>query len=1372
MIKSDNGTKLKNNDLNQFCGMKGIKREFSIPRIPQQNGIAERKNRTLIEVARNMLADLLLPIPFWAEAVNTACYVPNRNTENDAAFGGKKPQFEGRKPESEVYVSPSSKFEDLFDNSINEVNATDSQVPAVGQISTDNTNTFSAAGPSNTAITTQTRSMTRVVKDLGGLSQINNDDFHTCMFACFLSQKEPTRVHQALKDPSWIEAMQHKLLQFKMQKVWVLVDLPNGKRVIGTTWVFRNKKDERGIVVRNKARLVAQGHTQKEGIDYEEVFAPVARIEAIRKRYMFVNLQDLRILIILTRCKKWSRHYMDYIKLLEFDRKSASTLIDTEKPLLRDPNGEDVDVHTYRLMIGSLMYLTSSRPDIMFAVCACARFQVTLKDSHLHAVKRIFRYLKGKPHLGLWYPKDSPFNLVAYSDSDYAGASLDRKSTTWGCQFLRCRLISWQYKSKQLWPLHPLRLKGEVMCLQALVDKKKVIITEATIREALRLDDAESIDCLPNEEIFTELSRMGTSWNEFSSSMASAVICLSIALIQKVFANMRRVGKGFSGVDTPLFEGMIVAQQADDVTDEGATDVDVDVVPAAADEPSIPPPTPTTQPPPSQELPSTSQVLPTSPPSLIAQPPSPQQQPQPSQPSHDAEISMDLLHTLLETCTTLTRRVTQLVHDKIAQTLEITKLKQMVKKLERRNKLKVSKLKRLKKVGTTQRVDTSKDTVMDDEVAIKKDAEIEENADDDELEPAKLKEVVEVVTTAKLMTEMVTAASAIITAADTPITTATLTASPSADRRRKGVIMVEEPKPLKKQAQIEQDEAYYFNFNVAFLEKTKEQLEEEESRELKKRLKVKQRKQEDLEVLWQLVKERFASSKPKNFSDDFLLTTLTYMFEKLDVQAQMILLVERRYPLTRFTLDQMLNNVRLEVEEESEVSLELLRFALKVGESVRAIRNKADMDTMSMDDLYNNLKVYKPEVKGMSSSNSNAQNMAFLSSTNNSTNEVVNTAQAVNTANGVSTASTQDLEQVHLDDIEEMDLRWKIAMLTMRARRFLKKTRRKLTINGNETLGFDMSKVECYNCHKRRHFAREYRASRGQDNKHKEITRRSVPMEIHAYTALVSCDGLGGYDWNDQAEEGPNYALMAYTSLTSDSKNEFIYLEDIKVLKVEIQMKDIAIGELRKKLEKAQKEKDGIQLTAEKFENTSKGLNKLIEYQIINNYKKGLGYENYNAVLPPYTGNFMPLKPDLSYIGLDEFAIKPVAENTKSCKKETKVRKNNDASIVEEWVSDDEEENVTQHKIVKKTVRHIIVKKEFVKPRQHEKTARKTVKKVEHNRPKAVVNVVKGNNINAVKASAYWVWKSKTKVKDHVSKHNNAPITLKKFDYIDAQGRS
>nr|GEU96467.1 putative ribonuclease H-like domain-containing protein [Tanacetum cinerariifolium] len=295
------------------------------------------------------------------------------------------------------------------------------------------------------------------------------------------------------------------------------------------------------------------------------------------------------------------------------DGKSASTPIDTEKPLLKDPDREDVDVRTYRSMTGSLMYLTSSRPGIIFAVYARAHFQVTPKALHLHAVKRIFRYLKGKPHLGLLYPKDSPFNLVAYSDSDYAGASLDRKSTTGGCQFLGCRLIYWQCK------------KQTVFATSSTEAEKKVIITEATVQEALQLNDADSIGCLPNKEIFTELVRMGLVKNVDSSSKFYMYIRFlqlmilaqvgdisyhttkysSPALTQKVFANISRVGKGFSRVETPLFKGMLVPQQAaDDIANVAVDDVN-DVITKDATEPTLPSPTP--QPP--QELPSTSQIL-------------------------------------------------------------------------------------------------------------------------------------------------------------------------------------------------------------------------------------------------------------------------------------------------------------------------------------------------------------------------------------------------------------------------------------------------------------------------------------------------------------------------------------------------------------------------------------------------------------------------------------------------------------------------------------------------------------------------------------------------------------------------------------------
>nr|GEW58198.1 putative ribonuclease H-like domain-containing protein [Tanacetum cinerariifolium] len=379
------------------------------------------------------------------------------------------------------------------------------------------------------------------------------------------------------------------------------------------------------------------------------------------------------------------------------------------------------------------------------------------------------------------------------------------------------------------------------------------------------------------------------------------------------------------------------------------------------------------------------------------------------------------------------------------------------------------------------------------------------------------------------------------------------------------------------------------------------------------------------------------------------------------------------------------------------------------------------------------LEVYEPEVKGVSSSRSNTQNMAFVSSLNSN-----NSTKGVNTAFGVTTIGTQvnaanSTNIDNLNDLEEIDLKWQMAMLTIRARRFLKNTGRKLSLNGNETVFFDKTKVECYNCHKR---------------------------------ALVTYDGLGGYDWSDQAKEGPNYALMAYsTSSTSSSDSEVfdclkavetlkshneqllndlkksklnvlaykeglksiearleffktnktIYLEDIKVLKVEIYLKEVVIIELRSKLE------------------------------IVDNCKKGLGY---NAVPPPHTGLFMPPKPDFSYTGLEEFAEKPIMQDSKAkiSKVEPEIiKKNNRAPIIKDWESDNEEEIVTQP----------------------EPTA-----VVNTTKPKAAVNVVQGKNAYAFKASACWVWKPKTKVLDHVSKNNNASITLKKFNYVDAQGKS
>ncbi|GJU91497.1 uncharacterized mitochondrial protein-like protein [Tanacetum coccineum] len=198
----------------------------------------------------------------------------------------------------------------------------------------------------------------------------------------------------------------------------------------------------RGVVIRNKARLVAQGHRQEEGIDYDEVFAPVARLEAIRiflafastwvSRFQMSSMGELTFFLGLQVKQKedgifisQDKYIAEILKKFDFaNLKTASKPIETQKPLVKDEEASDVDVHLYRSMIGSLMYLTASRPDIM--------------------------YLKGKPKLGLWYPRVSSFDLESYSDSDYAGANLDMKSTTGGCQFLGRRLISWQCKKQTI----------------------------------------------------------------------------------------------------------------------------------------------------------------------------------------------------------------------------------------------------------------------------------------------------------------------------------------------------------------------------------------------------------------------------------------------------------------------------------------------------------------------------------------------------------------------------------------------------------------------------------------------------------------------------------------------------------------------------------------------------------------------------------------------------------------------------------------------------------------------------------------------------------------------------------------------------------
>ncbi|GJW76400.1 ribonuclease H-like domain-containing protein [Tanacetum coccineum] len=426
-----------------------------------------------------------------------------------------------------------------------------------------------------------------------------------------------------------------------------------------------------------------------------------------------------------------------------------------------------------------------------------------------------------------------------------------------------------------------------------------------------------------------------------------------------------------------------------------------------------------------------------------------------------------------------------------------------------------------------------------------------------------------------------------------------------------------------------------------------------------------------------------------------------------------------------------------EVITKEDLNLKLLRSLPSEWKTHALIwRNKEEIETISLDDLYNNLKIYEPELIGSSIDN---------------------------TAYGVSAAHTQS-NPTSGDNLKELDLQWEMAMLTVRAKRFIKRTGRKLDVNG-QRVGFDRSKMECYNCHKNGHFARECRAPRNQENRGRENSRRTMTVETPTENALVAQDGIGGYDWSYQAEEEhpTNFALMAHTSSGSSSssdsevdscskscvkayatlkeqydslssdykksqfnlvsykaglesvearlahykKNEVVFEESINVLNLEVKLRDNALVENKKKLEKAEKERDDSPVV-ECF---------VIHLRCRNQeYNKSKPDKGYHAVPPPYTGNFIPFKPDLTF--MDEIVesenmdvitiITPSnADNGDAVEPKT-VRKNSfRPPVIEDWNSDDDSEVEFIPNVEDKTVRPSTEKIKFVK------SARETVEKVE-----------------------------------------------------------
>ncbi|GJY60273.1 retrovirus-related pol polyprotein from transposon TNT 1-94 [Tanacetum coccineum] len=688
-VRTDRGTEFLNKTLNAFFKEEGIEHQTSTPRTPEQNGVFERQNRTLVEAARTMLSSSKLPLFFWAKAIATACYTQNksiiipthekmayhisndrkpsikhlhifgctcyltRDGENldkmkekgDSCILIKEmsetsvandtsglvlqrqkasdydnsdpiPQLQNVSPSADTTVPLQQELDLLFgplydeffntepstptnvhaeENNDNQADDTEHEFtnPFCTPVQEDAESSSRNIGNSNLHTFNQPQdSEYRWTKD-HPLTQVRGNpskpvqtrrqlatDLEMCMFALTVSTAEPKNIKEAMADSAWIEAMQEELHQFDRLQVWELIDKPFGKNVIKLKWLWKNKKDEDQTVIRNKARLVAKGYAQEEGIDFEELFALVARLEAVRifiayaaHKSFLIYQMDVKMAFLngplkeevyvaqpdgfvdpdhpekvyllrkaLYGLKQAPRAWYDELSnfliskgftkgiinptlftirygedillvqiyvddiifgsinpkfskrfeklmhgrfemslmgemkfflglqihqsprgifinqakyTLEILKKygmekgqSIGTPMATKPKLDADLSGTLVDQTDYRSKIGSLMYLTSSRPDIVQAVCYCARYQARPTEKHLKEVKRIFQYLRGTINMGLWYPKDSGFELTAFSDADHAGYVDTRKSTSRGIQFLGDKLVSWMSKKQ------------------------------------------------------------------------------------------------------------------------------------------------------------------------------------------------------------------------------------------------------------------------------------------------------------------------------------------------------------------------------------------------------------------------------------------------------------------------------------------------------------------------------------------------------------------------------------------------------------------------------------------------------------------------------------------------------------------------------------------------------------------------------------------------------------------------------------------------------------------------------------------------------------------------------------------------------------
>nr|GEU91096.1 reverse transcriptase domain-containing protein [Tanacetum cinerariifolium] len=703
-------------------------------------------------------------------------------------------------------------------------------------------------------LTTQTRNISKNLEEhrfVGTITQrTNHKDLQNYLFACFLSQ-EPKKTDvksdflygkieeevyvyqtQGFEDPNLPDKV------YKVEKaLYGLHQAPKAWYEILSTYLLDNgfhrvKRDKTLFIRMHKDDIllvqvyvddIIFGSTKKELCNaFEKMMHEKFQMSFIEELTFFLELQvkQKQDGIFISQDK----YVAEILKKYSFTKvKNASTPMETQKPLLKDEDGNEVNVHMYRSMIGSLMYLTSSRPDIMFAVCTCVRYQVNSNVSRLHAMKRIFRYLKGQPKFGLWYPKDFPFDLVAYTYSDYAGASLARKSIIGGCYFLGCRLISWQCKKhivvansirevKYCWTTAKAKTINKEVQLQALVDRKKVIITKSTVRRDLQLKDAEGVDCIPNAANFEQLTLMGET---------------PLFPIMTVQAQ-EEMGKGSANpiypYHTPTIIHPLISLQKQRLKKTKRKDT---------------------------ELPHTSGLT-----TNVA----------------DNAINEEINDSL--------NRDLNLETTKTTQAMEIESLKRRVKKLEKKQRSRTHKLKRLYKVGLTTRVESSKDKGLGEEDASKQGmiADIDANKD---------------ISLVKVHTDEDMFGANDLDDDELIVEDEKMLFDVADDLRGEEVFVLQEV-PLKELSTVDEVNVVITRAGEELEQENakKQKIEDDkESVELKQCIEIIPKDGVEItidatplsymEVLWRLVKARFKKIKPVDYMDNLLLNNLKTMLEHL-----------------------------------------------------------------------------------------------------------------------------------------------------------------------------------------------------------------------------------------------------------------------------------------------------------------------------------------------------------------------------------------------------------------------------------------------------------------------------------------------------------